>query len=425
MKKHFILTISLYLLFSTILMAQFSLQGEFRPRTEFRDGYSMLKTENDVAALVISQRTRLTADYTKDWLSTRFSFQDIRLWGNDNIVTGTGMFGNNGSQAVFEAWVELSFLSNSSLRIGRQAFDYDDSRILSVRNWNNNGLSYDALLYKYQRDGWQMDAAISYNNTKNNVFGNEFPADRMRSLSILRLQRKLNAHLSASIIGIVTGFMKENTSETIYAKTTYGVNVVYKKNDFDVFGSYYYQGGADKSGVGVSAWNANSTAQYSLGKTRLKLGFSLLSGNDTDNEKLNTFDLIYGARHKYYGHMDYFNALAARTRNAGLNNFFAGITFKISPKTSLLLDYHYFRLNQVLHDFRSPDPNAVLNKTLGSEVDLGFTISFSHTVNLRGGYGVMMPAKTLTILQIDGAKHQFSSWGWLMLTVKPVFFTSK
>ncbi len=219
--------------------------------------------------------------------------------------------------------------------------------------------------------------------------------------------------------------MKENTSETIYAKTTYGANVNYKKDDFDVFGSFYYQAGADKSGLGVSAWNANSTAQYSMGKTRLKLGFSLISGNDTDNEKLNTFDLIYGARHKYYGHMDYFNALAARTKNGGLNNIFAGITYKINQKASILIDYHYFTLNQVLHDFRSPDPNAVLDKALGSEIDLGFKISFGNTVNLRGGYAMMLPAKTLNILQIGGAKNKFSSWGWLMLTVKPKFFSTK
>lgn len=425
MKKLFTLTISLYLLFSVDLMAQFSLQGEFRPRMEYRDGYSMLKTEDRVAAFIIGQRTRLTADYQKDWLSSRFSFQDVRLWGNDNVVTATGMFGNNGNQSVFEAWVELSFLSNSSLRIGRQSFDYDDSRLLSARNWNNNGLSYDAILYKYKRDSWQMDAAISYNNTKNNIFGNEFPADRVRSQSFIRLQRKLSAHFSASIIGIVTGFMKENTNETMYAKTTYGANVVYKKHDFDVFGSYYYQAGTDKSGMGVSAWNANSTAQYSMGKTRFKLGFSLLSGNDTDHDKLNSFDLIYGARHKYYGHMDYFNVLAARTNNAGLNNIFAGVSYKISPKTSLMIDYHYFALNQVLQDFRSTDPNALLDKTLGSEIDLGFIISFGNTVHLRGGYAMMLPTETLNIIQIEGAENKFSSWGWLMLTVKPVFFSTK
>jgi hypothetical protein len=424
MKKEAKLLFALFLFISTGLTAQFSLQGEFRPRLEYRDGYSKLKTENDIAALVISQRTRLTADYKKEWLSSRISFQDVRLWGNDNVVAGTGMFGNNASMSVFEAWAELSFLSNSSLRIGRQVFDYDDSRILSERNWNNNGLSYDALLYKYKRAGWQMDAAFSYNNTKNNIFSNEFPADRMRSLSFLRLYRKLNANLSASIIGIVTGFMKDNTGGTIYAKTTYGANVVYRKDVLDIFGSYYYQTGADKSGLGVSAWNANSTAQYSIGKIRFKLGFSLISGNDTDNEKLNTFDLIYGARHKYYGHMDYFNELAATTSNGGLNNAFAGITYKISKKTSLIIDYHYFALNRSFHDPRQSDLKKKLDNFLGSEVDLAFNIELGNNVNLRGGYGVMLPAETLIFMQTGSAKNEYSSWSWLMLTVKPKFFST-
>jgi hypothetical protein len=419
--------LAILLFITSSLTAQFSLQGEFRPRFEYRDGYSRLKSENDAAALILSQRTRLTADYKNDWLNSRISFQDVRLWGNDNIVSSTGMFGNNASTAVFEAWTELSFLTHSSVRIGRQVFEYDDSRILSDRNWNNNALSYDALLYKYKHNGWQLDAAFSFNNTKNNMFGNAFSSEdnRIRSMNFLRIFRNLNANLSASVIGIVTGFMKENSSETIYLKTTYGTNLNYKKDVFDIFGSFYYQSGTDKSGMGVSAWNANSTALYSIGNTRFKLGFSLLSGNDSDQKKLNTFDLIYGARHKYYGRMDYFTELSASTKNAGLNNFFAGVSYKISRKTSLSIDYHYFTLNQDLEDFRSPEPNVFFDKALGSEIDLGIIISLGNTVNLQGGYSMMLPTDTFTFFQIGEAENKFSSWGWLMLSVKPDFLTTK
>ncbi len=96
----------------------------------------------------------LIADYKKDWLSSRISFQDVRLWGNDNVVAGTGMFGNNASTAIFEAWTELSFLSNSSIRIGRQTFDYDDSRICRSETGTITA-GYDALLYKPDVPGWQ------------------------------------------------------------------------------------------------------------------------------------------------------------------------------------------------------------------------------------------------------------------------------
>ncbi len=404
---------------SSDLWAQFSLSGEFRPRLEYRDGYQALKTEGTDAALVISQRTRLTADYQQDWLKTRISFQDIRLWGNDDIVTSTGMFGNRNSQALFEAWAEMSFLSNSSIRIGRQEFDYDDSRILSGRNWNNNGLSYDALLYQYVRSGWEFDLVLSYNNIQDNRFGNDFPEGRMRSLNFLRLNRQFNPHFSGSIIAIASGFMREGTSETMYMKGTYGLNMVYKRDAFDMFGSYYHQNGKHRDGTDVLAWNLNAEAKYRLDKLSLKAGFSLISGDDADEAKLNAFDLLYGARHKFYGHMDYFNNLPVATRGGGLNNIYAGFGYQLSAKTTLLIDYHHFSLNRAVLD----NANEELEKPLGSELDLALNFRLGNTVNLRGGYGIMLPAESLEILNTGFAESEFSSWAWLMLTIKPVFFS--
>jgi len=43
--------------------AQVSLTGEFRPRTELRDGYRILNTEQSEAAFFTSQRTRLNLLY--------------------------------------------------------------------------------------------------------------------------------------------------------------------------------------------------------------------------------------------------------------------------------------------------------------------------------------------------------------------------
>lgn len=418
MKKVIITLSLLFSLASADLWAQFTLSGEFRPRLEYRDGYQQLKTEGTDAALVISQRTRLTADFQQDWLQTRVSFQDIRLWGSDNVITSTGMFGNSNSQALFEAWVGLSFLSNSSLRIGRQEFDYDDSRILSGRNWNNNGLSYDALLYQYAREGWELDVALSYNNTNNNRFGNDFPDGRMRTLNFLRLNRQFNPHFSSSIIAIGSGFMREGTTETLYMKGTYGLNLVYKKDAFDVFSSFYYQNGKHRDGVDVSAWNLNAEAKYRLERLSLKAGFSLISGENPDNSSSNAFDLLYGARHKYYGHMDYFNNLPVATRGGGLNDIYAGLGFKLSSKTTLLVDYHHFSLNRSVPE----DANEMLDRPLGSELDFGLNFRLGNAVNLRGGYGVMLPTETLEILNTGVAESEFSSWAWLMLTVKPVFF---
>jgi hypothetical protein len=38
---------------------------------------------------------------------------------------------------------------------------------------------------------------------------------------------------------------------------------------------------------------------------------------------------------------------------------------------------------------------------------------------------MMLPTDTFTFFQIGEAENKFSSWGWLMLSVKPDFLTTK
>ena len=53
----------------------FKLTGEFRTLGEYRDGYAApLKTDVDVPGTVIRSRTRFTADYKLDKLTTKITF---------------------------------------------------------------------------------------------------------------------------------------------------------------------------------------------------------------------------------------------------------------------------------------------------------------------------------------------------------------
>jgi hypothetical protein len=145
------------------------------------------------------------------------------------------------------------------------------------------------------------------------------------------------------------------------------------------------------------------------------VGASLISGEKPDDDANNQFDLLYGVRHAVYGYMDYFNNMPRGTSNGGLNNLFLTSSYRITPKTSLLIDYHYFALNQEVQDY---------DKYLGSELDLGFSIRFSPDVNLRGGYSFMLPGSTMEIMQgLGEGASTFSSWAFVMLTVKPTLFS--
>lgn len=413
-----LLTLFLFTLIAAGINAQeqFTIKGELRPRTEIRDGYGSLNTDELKTAYLVSQRTRLELYYQKDWLKTGLSFQDVRFWGSDKLSNPTGMFGNEANVDLNEAWVELSFSNHSALKAGRQIFNYDDGRLLSHRNWNDRGISYDALLYQYKKDGLDVDFALSYNADKNNRFFNHFPSNKMRTINFFRVQQVLNENLTASAIILGSGFTKSNTSETIYMKGSYGARLHYTYDNLTTWTTFYYQNGKSPDGRDADAWNFNWKADYRLGDLTIGLGASLISGEKEGDEKDRQFDLLYGVRHAVYGYMDYFNNLPSATNGGGLNNLFFTSAYKVSPKTTLLLDYHYFALNTDVQQ---------LDKYLGSEVDLGVSFRFSPEVNLRGGYSFLIPGTSLEELQdIADGNSTFSSWAFLMLTVKPTFFSS-
>ena len=137
---------------SVVTKAQLTITGEFRPRVEMRSGYGSLKTDSLKPAYLVAQRTRLSFMYQKEWMKTYISIQDVRLWGDDNIFNPTGAFGHTANLDLNEAWMQLSFLNNSLLKIGGQMFNYDDGRLLSARNWNDRAIFYDALLYQFKKN---------------------------------------------------------------------------------------------------------------------------------------------------------------------------------------------------------------------------------------------------------------------------------
>ena len=79
MKKLLLVVLGLV---ATQTFAQFTLDGEFRPRTEFRNGYKTLNPSDVDPALFTSQRTRLNTKFESEKYSFFVSIQDVRVWGD-------------------------------------------------------------------------------------------------------------------------------------------------------------------------------------------------------------------------------------------------------------------------------------------------------------------------------------------------------
>ena len=283
--------------FSIECIAQFSLQGQIRPRSELRYGYLQLPTSNQEPTLFISQRTRLTTNYQKDRLQFKLAVQDARVWGDENNLS------------FYEAWINYQLTKNWALRIGRQELQYDKARLIGARNRRQDGFNYDAIIVKYVKDSLYIDVGYNLNNSQANTFGNQFENSEktFKNFSFGFLKKYYDNGFEFSVTAINSGFQKEN-SDTIYYKQTIGTKFDYNKNKFRISAEGYYQTGNHKDGRTVNAYLLGGKVGYQIQpKIKISIGADFTSGRDATNTNvtyqntLHNFDILEGARFIYWG----------------------------------------------------------------------------------------------------------------------------
>lgn len=411
--------------------SQVTISAEIRPRAQMWDGNRLLNDGSRDPLFFISQRSRLNVNYTNDLYSIGFSIQDVRLWGDENVYTSTGVFGNTSSVDLHQAWIELNLCKHSKLKVGRQTLAYDDQRLIAYRNWGLNGLAYNAAVYKYKRNDLILDLGFSFNNESSNILFREYTSIKQKTMNYLYLKKQFNPKFNASFIAIGSGYVKNDSSNVIYMRGTYGANLGYKIKNIEVKGSGYYQNGKSRKGLDVSAYLFSFIGQYKYKKFLFAAGIDYLSGQDaakTDEDyqkKDHLFDILYGKRHVVNGEMDMFTNIPWGTSGGGLVDIYATIAYYPIKEIKLSMDYHFFSLqNNVLDN--STSVISYLDKYLGDEFDFDFKWTIRKDISIAGGYCFILPTTSLEIIQgINLGQNKFSSFGWMMLTVKPTIFTSK
>ncbi len=419
MKKNFSFTTNLFffLIIYSSSFAQFQFDAQLRNRLEMRNGYKQLIADNQQTSAFISQRTRLSFLFENEKLKLKISPQDVRVWGDEQLGSSSGVLGDNASVDVHEAYAELKLNAKTSLSIGRQELAYDNEWLLAARNWNQNGLTYDAALLKFATNSVSVHLAASWNSSAETVQDNFYASDRIKSLNFLWIDKKVNENLQLSMSYLATGVTKTLTSNAIRFKHTSGLFANYKSKTLNFRTNIYYQLGKNIADNTVNAFLLDGELSYIFGGFSAGIGTSYLSGDDNVNdntEKL--FDMFYGARHKYFGHMDYFGNIPKTTKQGGLIDFNAFIKFKTSDKTSITNYSHYFKLAQS----NTSSPN---DKNLGFENELSLQYKLSNWVNIQTSYLFFLPTESMkTIQAVSDAKMQ--QFFFLQLTINPTLFSN-
>lgn len=192
--------------------------------------------------------------------------------------------------------------------------------------------------------------------------------------------------------------------------------------------AYYNQSGSNRDGLGMDAYHYTLAATYQKGKFSFTPGYDVLSGNDavSPSGKDNRFDPLYGTPHKFWGYMDYFYA-GTGSPAGGLKNAY----FKIKYTSSLLslgADLHSFALHK---DMKKTDGN-VLDKQLGTEVDLQLNYNMNKFTNIELGYSVMSATANMPFAKgqavsdvVAAAYNKTGAWCYAMLKFTPDFLYTK
>ncbi len=409
-----IVLFGLILLTPSILLAQLSLDGEFRPRSEYRNGYQLLRTSTTEPAFFTSQRTRLSLNYESDLYKIKVSGQDVRVWGEVEQLQ------DNANINIHEAWAQLYLSEVFQLKLGRQELVYNDQRLLGSVNWTQQARSHDALVLKYHdpTSNFQVDLGGAYNQEAQILFNNLYTLNNYKVLSYLWMNKKISS-LDVSAIFLTDGF--ESQPDGTNFRYTYGTHLLYNMQDWELSGSAYFQSGDDATRRNISAKMFSLNATRNMGAIQSKIGFDYLSGgniNDADPAR-HAFHTLYATNHKFYGHMDYFLNIPRDTQGGGLQNMYLETTFKMTEEASIGLTYHYFTL---ANDIQNPQKNIeeVLDKYLGSEIDLSFSYRFTDDIGFRMGYSALFNSSSLDDLQSRTAKDT-QHWGWAMIMLTPQF----
>ncbi len=447
MKK---LTFLFIIMMTTVtLNAQLTLDGEYRPRTEFDHGFGTLQTQqNQMFSLSTTQRARLGIWYKAEMFNFGLQVQDVRAWGSTpQLVQGDGAF-----TTIHQAWGEVLLGENIKMKLGRQELVYDDSRILGNVNWAQQARSHDLALFKYEvKNGIKVHFGLAVNQVQTLAYNTP---KNYKSMQFLWINKSFG-DLKLSFLALNNGvedIILNDPSITTSPMTTYsqiiGFRPVYKMGKFTFSANAYYQMGKstatyndrdDKKDyhVGMAAYNFRIAAAYKVSDNlKATIGFEMLSGtSETDttyegSQTNNSFSPLYGTNHKFNGWMDYFY-VGNHGNTVGLNDLFIKLDYK---KEKLLAGayFHYFMANTDVLDqeeFAASGKYTAMSSGLGMELDTWVGYKYSKGLTFKVGVSAMFDSETLRAVKTTPTTtpaYGASNYGaWVMMIMKPTFLNGK
>jgi len=312
---------------------------EYRPRTELRDGYRELPSNNSNPSLLISHRGRINLDYKNDKFLFHTTLQDIRIWGDTDTREA------DGKAQFYEFYVEAKINKELSVRVGRQRIKRGNQRLFAENNWRQAGGQHDVARLLYRTKRLSADFIGGYNQNKALNFGNSFDVDfdTYRAFTANFIDYNVSENFEVSITNIADEYTDPATGDNKgYWKFTNGGKLIHRKNNLTYSLASYYQWGEIENGKQHNAYYIESEFSWLVSsKYNFKLGVQFFSGdeNKTDN-KSTSFLAQYGAFHKHNGGLDYTQKTVRTNEHEGIVNPYFKQKFTFNSKYNLSWQSH-------------------------------------------------------------------------------------
>ncbi len=404
----------------TDVSAQLRLDAQIRPRLEYREGFQdalpiNMNTDGD---LWITQRTRLSFTYENSGLKIKLVPQDVRYWSEGQLTTNSGGTGKDVTINMYEAYAELQLNQLMQISLGRQELVYDNQSILSNSNWNQSGLTSDAMVIKLRNKSWKTHLGGIWNMFPERGSNVTYQEGKLKTMGFLWVNRIFKNGSNLSLTHLSTGSIKTDTSQTIYLRQTSGIYTDIKLRYFNAICNLYYQYGKNQNGYRVSAWLADADLSRRFGQLTPGIGISYFSGNSSAMQGSYTdksFYTIFRSKHQYNGNMDLFTNMKKHTDFGGIIDPFIYLSFRFNQKMVLKNTLHYFSLANL-------NPYTQKSKPLGLENDLVFTWRFAEWGSLETGYLIFFPSDAYR--EHNKISHKkLSNFVNVMLSLTPNMFT--
>ena len=421
MRKQYVILALMALLAVQFSQAQFTLEGEFRPRSEyFGNGGNFTggtfpaqtATNDDEGFIRTTVRAAIKAKYKTDTYTVFTSIQEVFAFGDRQQIAVSG----NGNFRVQEAWADLKLGANSSLKVGRLPLSYDDQRILGGLGWAQQARTHDAAIYKYRKDGYSLDIGGSLNTTTDELFTGSTLNFSYRDMGFLRANKKYG-NFNISVLGLVNTFQDNGANQDKSSLITAGLHADYKVGNFKLTSNLFIQEGERLGGLDVEgAFLASLAAGYKVNdKHWFGATYEIISGRNSESA---AFFPLYGTNHAFNGLIDRF--YVGNNGNAGgLKDLQLTYKTKISG-VAVTLSGHYFTEHADVDGAPGINTGAagiLGSKELGTEIDLVLAKQFKG-FKLVGGYShYFEPGDVRDIPEVKDTQN----WAWAMLIIKPKF----